>query len=101
MPAAMGLIEKMFETGAVRMGPSRHDPSRQVATFDLAAVGRLGAVRKTELERFRWLHGSWTYENPVPATRLSPEYCDVGRAVFAPSADGAWICTVAPDGRQI
>ena len=97
----MGLIEKMFETGAVRMGPSRTDPSRQVATFDPAAIGRLAADRRTALEAFRWLEGAWTYENPVPATRLSPAYCDVGTAVFAPDSGGSWICRVAPDGQAI
>lgn len=64
----MGLIEKMFESKAVRA---------------------LGELRLAELEKFRWLAGEWTYENPVPATRVSPAYCDVGVARFAPSDDGA------------
>ncbi len=91
----------MFETGAVRMGPSRHDPSRVVATVDLDAARALAAARAEELRSFMWLAGDWTYENPVPATRLSPAYCDTGNAAFAPSADGGWICTLAPDGRQV
>ena len=97
----MGLIEKMFESKAVRMGPSRHDPSRQVATFDPEAVRALGELRRTELEKFRWLAGDWTYENSVPATRVSPAYCDVGVARFAPSDDGAWMCLIGPNERPV
>lgn len=97
----MGLIEKMFETNAVRMGPSRHDPSRQVATFDADAVRALAASRASELSKFAWLEGDWTYENEVPATRVSPAYCDVGVARFARSDDGMWICMMTSDGRRI
>jgi len=38
MTAPAGLIETLFSRRLVRMGPSRHDPSRQVATFDPDAV---------------------------------------------------------------
>jgi hypothetical protein len=97
----MSVIEAMFESKVVRMGPSRHDPSRQVATFDPAGARALAAAREIELQTFRWLIGDWRYENPVPATRVSPAYCDVGVARFVPSADGAWICMATPDGRSL
>jgi hypothetical protein len=96
----MGLIEKMFESKVVRMGPSRNDPSRQVATFNPDAIRALASRRSSELNTFRWLIGQWTYENPVPATPVSPEYCDVGSATFKESADAMWICMVGPDGRE-
>jgi hypothetical protein len=98
--ATPGLIETLFSRGIIRMGPSRHDPSRQVATFEPGAAAKLAADRVAEMERFLWLSGDWTFENPVPATRLSPAYCDAGSASFAPSADGLCMCMVARDGRQ-
>ena len=100
MNAPAGLIETLFACRVVHMGPSRHDPSRQVATFDPDAVAKLAADRAAEMERFRWLTGDWTFENPVPATRISPAYCDVGSATFAPSADGLSMCMVGRDGSQ-
>jgi hypothetical protein len=99
MDAHPGLIETLFSRRIVRMGPSRHDPSRQVATFDSDTIAKLAADRAAEMERFRWLIGEWTFENPVPATRLSPAYCDRGSAAFAASADGMFICMVGRDGR--
>jgi hypothetical protein len=98
--ASTGLIETLFARGVVRMGPSRNDPTRQVATFDPGAVAALAADRAAEMERFRWLIGEWTFENPVPATRLSPAYCDRGTAAFTASADGMFICMLGRDGRQ-
>src|SRR5580765_6557088 len=96
----MGLIETLFARRLVRMGPSRHDASRQVATFDPEVLAGLASRRTDEMARFQWLIGDWTFENPVPATRLSPAYCDAGSASFASSPDGAFICMVARDGRQ-
>jgi len=97
----MGLIERMFESRVVRMGPARLDPAREVATFDPAALRALATARDAELETFAWLIGSWRYENAVPATRVSPAYCDVGVATFVPNADRTWICMLATDGRQL
>jgi hypothetical protein len=96
----MGLIETLFTQNVVRMGPSRNDATRQVATFDPSALTNLATLRASEMESFRWLTGDWTYENPVPATRVSPAYCDIGSARFAESADGTSICMVGRDGRQ-
>jgi hypothetical protein len=98
---AAGLIETLFSRRIVRMGPSRHDPARSVATFDLDAVAKLAAERAREMERIGWLAGDWTFENPVPATRLSPAYCDHGSASFTASDDGMFMCMVGRDGRQM
>jgi len=97
----MGLIEKMFESKVVRMGPSRNDASRQVASFDPEAIRALAARRSTELHTFEFLIGDWSYQNPVPATRVSPAYCDVGSATFRQNADRTWICMLGPNGREI
>ena len=95
-----GLIERLFADSTVVIGPSRSDPGRQVATLNQATLAGLAGIRTAEFERFRWLTGDWRYENPVPATALSPAYCDVGVASFAVGGDGRWICAIAPDGRE-
>ena len=100
MDAPAGLIETLFSRRIVRMGPSRHDPSREVATFEPDALARLAADRAAEMERFWWLAGDWTFENPVPATRVSPAYCERGSATFSTSPDRMFICMVGRDGRQ-
>jgi hypothetical protein len=94
--AHMSLIETLFSENIVRMGPSRVDPARQVATFDPDVAGRLATLRASAMDTFRWLAGEWSYENPVPATRLSPAYCDAGSATFAVSSDGSAMCMVRP-----
>jgi len=94
------LIERLFADGWVRMGPSRVDPARPVAVLNPEKFASLGALRSQELARFDWLVGDWTYENPVPATPVSPAYCDAGSATFMMSADGKWLCAQTPDGRQ-
>jgi hypothetical protein len=95
------LMQQLFSTGIMKMGPSRVDPARQVGVFDPNFVAGLPALRTAELEKFRWLVGEWSYENAVPATSLSPAYSDIGTTRFALSKDGAWICIVAPDGTEI
>jgi hypothetical protein len=101
-PAARaGLIERLFADGIVRMGPSRHDPDKSVATLNPEKLASLAALGRPEAERFDWLIGNWRYENPVPATSLSPAYCDGGTATFARSEDGRWICAVTADGRRL
>ena len=97
----MSLIETMFQTKAVRMGPSRHDPSRQVATFVPEAIRALHEARTAELQQFGWLPGEWSYENAVPATRVSPAYTDVGVVRFAFNGDGTWICMIGRDERPV
>jgi hypothetical protein len=97
MDAPAGLIETLFARRIVRIGPSRHDPANLVATFDPAAISRLAADRAAEMDRIRWLSGDWTFENPVPATRISPAYCDRGTATFALSPDGLFMCMVGRD----
>jgi hypothetical protein len=95
------LMQQLFSTGIMKMGPSRVDPARQVGVFDPGLVAGLPALRTAELENFRWLVGEWSYENAVPATSLSPAYSDIGTSRFAFSKDGAWICIIAPDGTEI
>jgi hypothetical protein len=94
------LIERLFAEGWVMMGTSRVDPARQVAVLNPEKFANLAAARSTELARFAWLVGDWSYENPVPATAVSPAYCDVGSATFSLSADAKWLCAQMADGRQ-
>jgi len=94
------LMEKLFSTGIMQMGPSRRDPQRQVGVFKPSFVAGLPALRATELEKFRWIEGEWDYENAVPATPVSPAYTDIGSARFSFNDKTNWICMVAPDGAE-
>ena len=94
------LMERLFSTGIMKMGPSRVDPARQVGVFNPDYVSGLPALRTAEMERFRWLTGDWDYENSVPATAVSPAYTDVGSATFVLNEKTNWICMVAPDGTE-
>ena len=95
------LMEELFSSGVMMMGPSRHDPERQVGIFNPGAVAGLPALRATEMEKFRWIEGEWDHENAVPPTPVSPAYADAGKSRFALDARGEWVCAVAPDGNQI
>lgn len=95
------LIERLFSTGIMQMGPSRVDPQRQVGVFNPAALAGLPALRSAELARFRWIAGEWTYGNAVPATSVSPAYSDIGAARFSFNEKTNWICMVRPDGEEI
>ena len=99
--ASSRLIERLFADGIVRMGPSRHDPNLSVATLNQEKLASLATLGRAESERFDWLIGAWRFENPVPATPLSPAYCDRGTAAFARSDDGRWISAVTADGRRL
>src|SRR5262249_18490006 len=99
--APMALIDAMFASGVVRMGASRVDPTRQVATFDPAAIGALIAVRDQELQTFLWILGEWDFENHVPAGDRNPAYIDVGRVRYVRSDDAAWICVAMPHGKAV
>jgi hypothetical protein len=94
------LMERLFSQGLMTMGPSRSDPVRLVGVFPPGLLPKLAAERTAEIEKFRWLAGEWTYENHVPATRVSPAYTDVGRQTFALCEDDGWVCIVSPDGRM-
>jgi len=94
------LIEQLFSQGIMTMGPSRLDPQRQVGVFPPELIPKLSAARVAEIEKFRWIAGEWSYENHVPATRLSPAYTDIGRQKFSLCEDDSWVCIVSPDGRQ-
>lgn len=98
------LMEELFASGIMQIGPSRTDPSRQVGVFNLAFVAGLPALRSAEMEKFRWIEGEWSHENLVPATPVSPAYTDAGSGKYAFDEKGEWVCMVAPDGsltRQI
>jgi hypothetical protein len=97
---AMGekpLMEKLFSSGVMQMGPSRIDPQRQVGIFNPGFLAGL-PMRAAEMERFRWIEGEWDHENSVPATAASPAYTDVGKSRFALDAKREWVCAVALDG---
>ena len=94
------LIERLFNVGVMKMGPSRLDPERQVGVFNPEYVAPLPALRSFELEKFRWVVGEWTFENEVPATRCSPAYGDVGSSRFSISEKSKWICMVSPEGEE-
>lgn len=95
------LIEQLFSSGLMAMGPSKSEPARQVGIFRQEAVAHLPGMRTAEMEKFRWIVGEWSYENSVPATRLSPSYTDVGSCTFSLCESDAWICIVEPDGRKV
>ena len=96
----MMLIEELFSKGVMTIGASKSHPQRQVGVFRPEGVSELPKIRAAEMEKFCWLTGEWSYENRVPATRLSPAYSDVGRSRFSVCESGAWICHVAPDGKE-
>ncbi|HEY3625658.1 MAG TPA: hypothetical protein VGL00_05225 [Terracidiphilus sp.] len=94
------LIERLFSTGIMQMGPSRVDPARQVGVFNPSAVAGLPALRTAEMEKFRWIAGEWNYENEVPATAISPAYTDIGSARFAFNHRTGWMSMLSPDGQE-
>ena len=91
------LMEELFSSGVMQMGPSRVDPARQVGGFNPSFAAGMPALRAREMEKFRWIEGEWVYENAVPATRVSPAYTDVGKARYAFDAKGEWVSMVGPD----
>jgi hypothetical protein len=95
------LIEELFATGIMTMGPSHNDPDRQVGVFRPESVSRLPGIRASEMEKFRWIGGEWNYENRVPATGRSPAYTDVGSSRFSLCEKDSWVCLVAPDGKEV
>ena len=95
------LIEKLFSSGVMQMGPSRNDPGRQVGVFNPAAVAGLPELRASRIDEFRWIAGEWHYENAVPATSANPAYCDIGTCRYSLCEKNNWICMVAPEGREM
>jgi len=95
------LIERLFSSGIMQMGPSRTDPTRKVGVFNPEQVADLPAQRAAELQRFAWIQGIWEHENLVPATAVSPAYADIGTSRFALGEGGTWVCALAADGREI
>ena len=97
----MTLIEELFAKGVMTMGPSKSDPARQVGVFRPEAMSQLPAVQAAEMENLRWIAGEWSYENHVPASPLNPAYVDGGCSRFSFCEKDAWICAVAPDGKEL
>ncbi|PWT96859.1 MAG: hypothetical protein C5B51_32535 [Terriglobia bacterium] len=95
------LIEQLFSSGVMTMGPSKADPARQVGVFRPEAVAHLPALRAAEIEKFRWIVGDWNYENRVPATQCNPPYTDTGSSRFGICENNSWICAIAPGGKEI
>jgi len=91
----------LFSAGIMQMGPSRVDPARQVGVFNPERVAGLSALRTSELKKFAWIQDEWEHENRVPATAVSPAYSGIGTSRFGLGEGGAWICALAPDGREI
>ena len=94
------LIERLFYTGIMQMGPSRIDPNRQVGVFNPEAIRDLPAQRVAEMQKIAWLAGEWDFENLVPATSASPAYTDIGMCRYALCDNNTWLSAVAPDGRE-
>ncbi len=65
--AASMLMQRLFSTGIMKMGPSRFDPDRKVGVFNLDLVATLPAQRSEELRKFQWIIGEWgTTRTPSP-----------------------------------
>ncbi len=94
------LIEQLFSSGIMKMGPSRLDPERQVGIFNPGFIAGIPELHSAGLEKFRWLVGEWSYENAVPATSISPSYSDVGTTRFSFNEKTSWISMVAPNGEE-
>lgn len=95
------LIQELFSSGVMKMGPSRNDPSRQIGVFDPEVIASYSAMRASEIDKFRWIAGVWEHENLVPATVASPAYSDTGSTRFSVDEKGEWICLVQPDGSSL
>ena len=95
------VIEHLFSSGLMQMGPSRIDPTRQVGIFNPEALAGLPALRSAKVEELRWIVGEWNYENRVPATRANPAYSDIGIGRYILCEKSNWICRIAADGREL
>lgn len=95
------LMERLFSSGVMQMGPSRTDPTREVGVFNPAQVANLPTQRVSELQGLAWIQGAWNHENRVPATAVSPAYSDIGTSRFVLGDGGTWVCALAADGREI
>lgn len=94
------LLERLFSSGIMQMGPSPVEPGRQVGVLNPGLVRDLPAQRIAEMQKIRWMSGEWDYENLVPATAASPAYTDIGVARYALCDNQTWLCMVSPEGRE-
>jgi len=95
------LMERLFSSGVMRMGPSRMEPTRMVGVFNPDCIAGMAPQRAAELQKFAWIQGAWEHENLVPATAVSPAYADIGASRFVLGEGGTWVCALAADGREI
>jgi len=93
------LIEELFSRGIMKMGSASDGSGRLVGTFNPEFVRGLANERAAEMKTFRWLVGTWAYENSVPATSSSPAYVDAGSNRFTLCEKESWICA-GPEGSE-
>jgi len=93
-------MEQLFERGIMVMGTGGKDHKEPIGMFNLALVSEFPALRKAELEKMRWLEGSWSSVNRVPATRFNPAYTDVNTGEYKFCDRGHWICLVGKEGSE-
>jgi hypothetical protein len=97
---AQTIIEELFGKGVMVMGPSRDDPKNLVGVFNREQVIKLGPMRKKEMERVKWLAGTWSAENKVPATKHNPAYTERLTYTYSVCENGSWICLVDARGKE-
>jgi len=95
------LFEELFSRRIMTMGPSHVDPARQVGVLTPEVISNLLPTRTAEMEKVRWLAGTWTSENEVPATRFNPAYTDVGTITFSFDEKAGWLYVAPKTGPQI
>lgn len=95
------LIQELFSSGVMKMGPSRNDPSRQIGVFNPEVIATYSAMRASEIDKFRWIAGVWEHDNLVPATAASPAYSDTGSICFSVDEKGEWVCLAQPNGTSL
>ena len=90
-------MEELFGRGIMKMGLSKEDPNRQTGVFNMEFLMGLPALRRAEMEKFKWLAGEWNAWNNVPATKNNPAYTDVNSYKFTLCEKENWICGVRDD----
>ncbi len=53
------LIERLFSSGTMQMGPSRIDPNRQVGVSNPETIRDLPTQRAAEMRKIAWMAGGW------------------------------------------
>ncbi len=95
------LFEELFSRRIMTMGPSPVDPARQVGVLTPEVAANLLPTRTFEMAKARWLAGTWTFENVVPATRFNPAYTDIGSITYTFDETAGWIYLATAAGTQV